>query len=308
MTPSDYRGRFAPSPTGPLHFGSLIAAVGSFADARQQRGRWLVRIDDLDQQRLVPGAAQHILETLEAFGLFWDETPTYQSARSAHYRQALDRLRQTGQTYPCGCSRREVRQHNRLGPEGPIYAGRCRNGLPAGRPARSERLRVHDQPISFADRIQGRFSQCLSAEVGDFVLRRADGFYAYQLAVVVDDAEEGVNQVVRGADLLLSTPRQIDLQQRLGLPTPIYAHLPLALGDDGRKLSKSLAAVPVNAADPLPALIQAWRFLGQSPLAERAMSIGEFWAQAIPLWDIAAVPRQQSQPAPSPHEPDRHSP
>lgn len=299
MTRLPYRGRFAPSPTGQLHVGSLVSAVGSYADARQQQGDWLVRVDDLDRQRVVPGAASQILATLEAFGLRWDETPIHQSACAEAYESALDQLRQAGHTYPCACSRREIRQQGRIGPEGPVYAGTCRAGLRTGRTARSERLRVPDRSISFHDRIQGRFTQAVSAEVGDFVIRRADGFHAYQLAVVIDDAAQGITQVVRGADLLLSTPRQIVLQQLLGLPTPTYAHLPLVLGPDGRKLSKSLSAVPVNAADPLPALLQAWRFLGQTPLAERPSSVSDFWTQAIPRWNSAAVPRQRSLPMPA---------
>jgi glutamyl-Q tRNA(Asp) synthetase len=293
MPCSNYRGRFAPSPTGPLHFGSLVAAVGSFADARHHQGAWLLRIDDLDRQRAVPGADRRILATLDAFGLRWDEALRYQSLNTARYEAALEALRAAGVTYPCGCSRREIRAQGRPGAEGPIYAGTCRNGLPPGRHARSERLRVDAGAIVVEDRIQGRFSQDLGTEVGDFVLRRADGFHAYQLAVVIDDAEQHINQVVRGADLLISTPRQVHLHRLLGLPTPGYAHLPIALGEDGRKLSKSLAAVPVDPADPVPALLRAWRFLGQRPLPEDPQGVDEFWALAIPRWTLGAVRRQQ---------------
>lgn len=292
-----YRGRFAPSPTGPLHFGSLVAAVGSFADARQQDGAWLVRIEDLDQQRAVPGANAAILKTLEAFGLWWDETLRYQSARAADYDAALEQLRAQGMVYACACSRRETAEHGLRGPEGPIYSGRCRQGLPPGRAARSERLRVERNPVSFRDRIQGHFSQDLAAEVGDFVLRRADGSHAYQLAVVVDDAEQGITTIVRGADLLLSTPRQIYLQRLLGQPTPAYAHLPLALDQAGRKLSKSLAALPINANAPLPALERAWHFLGQRPLETPCDDVEHFWQQAIPCWDISRVPVRQGSEA-----------
>lgn len=298
-----YRGRFAPSPTGSLHFGSLVAALASYADARHHAGAWLLRIDDLDQQRTLPGAADGFLATLEAFGFCWDEPPARQSEQIEAYEAALVKLRRSGQVYACGCSRREVRQLGRVGPEGPIYAGTCRNGLPAGRAARSERLRVDAQPISFDDRIQGQFSQALDDQVGDFVLRRADGFHAYQLAVVIDDFVQGITQVVRGADLLLSTPRQIYLQRLLGVPTPGYAHLPVALGADGRKLSKSHAALPVSAAEPVPALLKAWRFLGQAPLADPPQSVSDFWRQAIPHWNSGAVPRERARlaaPLPNP--------
>lgn len=287
---SRYRGRFAPSPTGLLHFGSLIAAVGSFADARQQAGAWLVRIEDLDQQRAVPGADVAILNTLEAFGLWWNEDITYQSQRHACYEAALERLRRDGLIYPCACSRREIVAGGLQGPEGPIYPGSCRIGLPPGRAERSLRLRVDCDELSVFDAIHGMTSQDLASEVGDFVLRRADGFFAYQLAVVVDDGEQDISHVVRGADLLSSTPRQIYLQRCLGLAQPDYAHLPLVLGDDGRKLSKSLAAAPVDATDPLPALIQAWHLLGQASLDERPANVTEFWQQAIRRWDITRIP------------------
>ncbi|MCF7995998.1 MAG: tRNA glutamyl-Q(34) synthetase GluQRS [Chromatiaceae bacterium] len=286
-----YRGRFAPSPTGPLHFGSLLAAVGSFADARANAGVWLVRIEDLDRNRSVAGADAHILSTLEAFGLWWDEQVVYQSQRSSHYEAALERLRRDGLSYPCACTRREIAAHGIQGPEGPIYTGHCRNGLPQGRVARSERLRIDGDQLSLTDAVQGPITQQLMTEVGDIVLRRADGFYAYQLAVVVDDGDQAITQVVRGADLLISTPRQLYLQRCLGLPQPGYAHLPLVLGDDGRKLSKTLAAAPVDPSDPLPALDRAWRFLGQSPLEAPPHTVSEFWQQAIPRWDRARIPR-----------------
>jgi len=294
-----YRGRFAPSPTGPLHFGSLVAAVASFADARHQGGEWLVRMEDVDRQRAVPDVGREILAALTAFGLRWDGPVLYQSARSAHYDEALSGLRQAGLSYPCACTRREVAAAGRPGPEGPVYAGRCRNGLPADRSARSERLRVEQVEIAVDDRIQGRLRQDLATEVGDFVLRRADGFYAYQLAVVVDDAAQQINQVVRGADLLSSTPRQIHLQRLLGLPQPQYAHVPLALDPDGRKLSKSLDAAPVDPGDPIPRLLQAWRFLGQASLPETPRDVGDFWRQAIPRWRIETVPRASQVPCSS---------
>ena len=290
------RGRFAPSPTGPLHFGSLIAAVGSFADSRARGGTWLVRMEDLDRTREVPGAADRILRTLEAFGLYWDGPVLRQSQRTDTYAAALAQLGALGLTYPCGCTRREIALHGRDGPEGPIYPGTCRHGLPPGRAPRSIRLNVGDAAITFSDRIQGPRHQVLAAEVGDFVLRRADAIHAYQLAVVVDDAEQGITDVVRGADLLSSTPRQILLQRHLGLPEPAYAHLPLAVDAAGRKLSKSLAALPVDAARPLPALLGVWRFLGQSEPPVRPEGVADFWTWALARWDSARVPAQPKRP------------
>ncbi len=285
-----YRGRFAPSPTGPLHFGSLLAAVGSFADARAHQGVWLVRIEDLDANRAIPGADSAILSSLEAFGLDWDEAVVYQSQRSALYQEAIERLRQLGLSYPCACSRREIASQGRPGLEGPLYPGTCRSGLPAHRKARSLRLRIDCGELRIDDAVHGAVVQHLAREIGDMVLRRADGFYAYQLAVVVDDADQDVTQVVRGADLLASIPRQVYLQRCLDLPQPAYAHLPLVLGADGRKLSKSLASAPVDPQNPLPALERAWRLLGQTALEDSPADISEFWQQAIPRWSLSSVP------------------
>ena len=285
-----YRGRFAPSPSGALHFGSLVAAVGSFTDARAHAGEWLVRMEDIDRTRERPGAADGILRTLDAFGLHWDGPVLYQRLRAAAYADALAELQAQGLCYPCGCTRREIALHGRPGTEGPIYPGTCRDGLPPGRSPRSVRFRSSDEPVGFSDAIQGPQRQHVAREVGDFVLRRADGMHAYQLAVVVDDAEQGITHIVRGADLLRSTPRQLLLQRHLGLPEPAYAHLPLALDDTGRKLSKSLAAVPVDARDPLPALLAAWRFLGQRPPPEPPEDVAGFWAFAVPGWQRNRVP------------------
>lgn len=298
------RGRFAPSPTGPLHFGSLVAALGSFADARHQSGEWVIRIEDLDRAREVPGAADGILRTLEAFGFWWEGPVLYQSQRTRDYAEALAALRARGLTYGCGCSRREIAERGRLGPEGPIYPGTCRpasvttdsapDRTTASAP-RAERLMVEPLTLTFTDRIQGKISQRLDELVGDFVLKRADGLHAYQLAVVLDDAEQGIDSVLRGADLLLSTPRQVYLQQLLGLLQPEYAHLPLALDNAGRKISKSQAAAPVDSKDPLPALAQAWRFLGQRPLPETPGSVEDFWQLAVPAWELERVPQTPSQ-------------
>ncbi len=258
-------GRFAPSPTGPLHLGSLVTAVGSFCLARQTGGRWLVRIEDLDAPRVVPGAADDILRTLEAFALHWDGAIVWQSRRTAAYRAALEDLRRKGLVFDCACSRREIlASAPHPGEEGPIYPGTCRGGLPRERRSRALRLRVPAADFCYTDGVLGPQAQHLATAVGDFVLRRADGLFAYQLAVVVDDAAAGVNQVVRGADLLGSTPRQVYLQQCLGYPLPRYYHLPLALAPDGEKISKRHGAVSVaRGARPGPLLCRALRFLGQ---------------------------------------------
>ncbi len=290
------RGRFAPSPTGILHFGSLIAAMASRAQARSREGEWLVRIEDLDRPREVPGAARALLHTLHALGLDWDAPPLYQSERTAAYDTALAWLESLGLVYPCGCTRSEIAAAGRPGREGPIYPGTCRNGLPPGRRPRALRMRTHPGQIDFLDLIQGEQRQDVAQTVGDFVLRRADGIHAYQLAVVVDDAWQGIGQVVRGADLLDSTPRQILLQRALGLPTPVYAHVPLALDPAGRKLSKSLASAPVDPADPLPALRRAWDWLGQVPAPPRCTVAG-FWVHALAHWQIEGVPACRAAPA-----------
>ena len=254
-----YTGRFAPSPTGPLHMGSLIAAAASWLDARAAGGRWLLRIEDLDRPRCMPGAADAILRTLERLGLHWDGEVVYQSARTERYRAALERLQP--HTYWCGCTRREIADSSLgLASDGArIYPGTCRARSP--REPRALRVRTSREPIAFADRVQGRCEQLLERDVGDFVLYRADGQFAYQLAVVVDDAEQGVTDVVRGADLLDSTPRQIYLQRLLGYTTPRYLHVPVALNASGEKLSKQTAAAPIEA--DRHALGRALRFLGQ---------------------------------------------
>ena len=287
-----YVGRFAPSPTGPLHFGSLIAAVGSYLQARKMEGRWLVRMEDLDLPRVVPGAAEAILSTLESFGLFWDDEVLFQSSRFPAYGAALERLEE--HLYPCGCSRAEILRSS--GARG-IYPGTCRHGLPPGKSPRALRLSTRRQEITFRDRIQGRYRQDLEREVGDFVVRRADGLFAYQLAVVVDDAEQGVTEVVRGSDLLDSTPRQILLQRLLGYPTPGYAHLPVITNRQGQKLSKQTHAPPLDRRRPLPALWQALDFLGQRPPRELLDGdLDAFWEWAIAHWDIGEVPRILSRP------------
>ncbi|HEV7489084.1 MAG TPA: tRNA glutamyl-Q(34) synthetase GluQRS [Thermoanaerobaculia bacterium] len=243
-------GRFAPSPTGPLHLGSLVAALGSWLFARREGGRWMVRMEDLDTPRVVAGSADEILRALERYGLTWDGEVVHQSQRIALYDDALATLRAKNLVYDCGCSRADLARTASapLGRE-PVYPGTCRGGLPAGRVARAVRFRTSHEVITFDDRIRGRVEEDLAAETGDFVVRRADGVYAYQLAVVVDDAAQGVTQVVRGADLLTSTARQIALQRALGLQTPTYAHLPLVLNPDGSKLGKREGALPLPSLD-----------------------------------------------------------
>lgn len=295
-----YHGRFAPSPTGPLHFGSLVAAVGSYLDARSHGGTWRLRMEDVDRPRCQPGADGDILHTLTAFGFEWDGEVLVQSRREEVYQAALERLKSTGRIFPCACTRRELAdsqlaQSLPLASDGAqIYPGTCRAGLPPGKPARSWRLRVDDEAIAFEDAVQGRIEQALARETGDFVLLRADGLHAYQLAVVADDAAQGITHVVRGADLLDSTPRQILLQRLLGLPTPSYAHLPVAVNAAGEKLSKQTRAAPLDIGRSRNILCEALNFLGQGPPAELGEdSLAGLWRWALAHWDLAKVPRRR---------------
>jgi glutamyl-Q tRNA(Asp) synthetase len=294
--PAAYRGRFAPSPTGPLHAGSLVAALASWLDARAAGGAWLVRIEDVDQPRCVPGAGEFILQQLATCGLLPDEPPVWQSARSALYEAALARLLSAGQAYPCACSRKEIdlalaaqgQVHQRHGER--VYPGTCRAGL-QGRAARAWRLRT-DLPASggprlaWHDRRLGPQCQDVAAEVGDFVLKRADGLWAYQLAVVVDDADQGITHVVRGEDLADNTPRQILLQRLLGLATPSYLHTPLVLAADGQKLSKQNGAQALDLSDPLAALRLAARALGL-PTDLPSTGLEAWLAAAVQAWASA---------------------
>jgi glutamyl-Q tRNA(Asp) synthetase len=283
-----YIGRFAPSPTGPLHAGSLVAALASYLDARAHNGTWLIRIEDIDEARTVPGAAEAILETLRAFGMESDGEVVWQSRRKALYQGAFDRL--DAHAYPCGCNRREIAD-SRIGlaaDGAALYPGVCRDGLPQGRTARSLRVRVPEPGadlIVFTDRLSGEERQQLASESGDFVLRRADGYWAYQLAVVVDDALQGITDVVRGADLLDSTPRQVYLQHLLGYPTPRYLHVPVVRNAAGEKLSKQHGALSIAPGDDvaaIEALLAAAHFLGL-PM-QRAQSLDAFWKAAIDDW------------------------
>ena len=291
LAPAGYRGRFAPSPTGDLHPGSLLAALGSWLLARAHGGQWLVRIEDIDPPREVPGAADRQLADLAAFGLRPDGPVVRQSTRHALYRDALDRLLAGGQAFACHCSRSE------LAATGGLHR-RCVARRPRPHPA--IRLRVPDGTrVAFDDLVQGPQEQDVAAAAGDFVLLRADGCWAYQLAVVVDDADQGITDVVRGADLLDSTPRQILLRRALGLPTPRYAHLPLLLDAGGRKLSKSDAATPLDPANPLPALRAAWVALGQPAAALAACAdVAGLLRQARSCFDPGRIPRLQAAAAP----------
>ncbi|KND59778.1 glutamyl-Q-tRNA synthetase [Candidatus Burkholderia verschuerenii] len=280
-----YRGRFAPSPTGPLHAGSLVSALASYLDARAHGGQWIVRIEDVDEPRTVPGAADEILATLAHFGMHSDEAPIWQSERGAAYEHALERLQAVGLVYPCGCTRREIAdsllhaRHATL-----AYPGTCRNGL-HGKPARAWRLRVPDGDaarVSFVDRWQGPQTQDLATEVGDFALKRADSLWAYQLAVVVDDADAGITHVVRGADLLDSTARQIVLQRCLNVATPSYLHVPVVNNREGEKLSKQTGAEALDRDAPLDALVRAARHLGIETAETEWLD--SFYAEATSQW------------------------
>lgn len=287
-----YTGRFAPSPTGPLHAGSLVAALASWLDARAHGGRWLLRIEDVDTPRCVPGADQRIIQQLEACGLRPDEAPLYQSGRGAHYQHALDKLIKSGLAYPCACTRQDISQalalrgtarerHGEL-----VYPGTCRAGL-QGKPARAWRFLSQAGELAWQDRRLGWQTQDVSQQIGDFVLRRADGLWAYQLAVVVDDAAQGITDVVRGQDLADNTARQLQLQRALGLATPRYLHTPLVLGADGEKLSKQNGALALDVSNPLAALNAAAACLGlpaQSGTPAQALAQWTFaWTLAWPL-------------------------
>jgi glutamyl-Q tRNA(Asp) synthetase len=286
-----YIGRFAPSPTGPLHFGSLVAAVASFLDARAVSGRWLLRMEDHDRPRCEAGSADTILRQLDAYGLHWDGSVLYQSQRDDAYAEALATLQAIGAVYPCACTRSQLAQAPRNHEGEILYPGTCRNGLPLGAVARAWRVRVPDVSTCFRDRIHGDLQQNLAQEVGDFIVKRADGLFAYQLAVVVDDAFQSVTHIVRGADLLWNTPRQIHLQTLLGLPTPVYAHVPLVTNAAGQKLSKQTLAPALPDAGCGAVLAETLAALGHAPPAELGgADPTELLRWASAHWDMARVP------------------
>lgn len=295
-----YRGRFAPSPTGPLHFGSLTTAVGSYLSARHARGEWHVRIDDLDRPRIVPGAADAILRTLEAFGFQWDGPVCYQSQRTEAYAAALSELRRRGAVYECSCSRRELQalaRHHGTGDEADEirYPGLCRTGPLAPERNLAVRFRVPSGPVAFDDQLQGHVVTDVEAESGDFVVRRRDGLFAYQLACVVDDHDQGFTHIVRGADLLGSTARQILLQRTLAYPQPTYAHLPVMVDAAGRKLSKSSAAPAVDPSRASAVLWQAFQYLQLAPPAPlRTAPTRDLWSWALEHWGTAALRGQRT--------------
>lgn len=285
-----YRGRFAPTPSGPLHFGSLVAAVGSYLEAKSRGGEWHLRIDDLDPPRVAPGAVESILRCLEALGFEWDGPIVYQSRRMPAYHAALHQLRELGAVYPCACSRKEIAESARAGTEARVYPGLCRAGLPSGRRARALRLNVEGMRAEFEDGLLGPQRRDLAREYGDFILYRADGVYAFHLASAVDDAEYGMTDVVRGADLLDSSACQLGVVRLLGLQAPHYVHLPVAVDGRGEKLSKQTNAMPVDTARPLGVLHAVLRYLNQSTEAEPEWaSLEEFWRNAILRWDLLRV-------------------
>ena len=285
-----YRGRFAPTPSGPLHFGSIVAASGSFLEARTRSGQWHLRIDDLDPPRVVPGAAEDIVRCLRAFGFEWDGEIVNQSARGAAYRHAFERLLREGMAYPCACSRKEIAERAVMGAEGPIYPGTCRNGMPPGGSARAWRMRTTGVAVEFDDRVLGPQRRDLERDSGDFVLLRADGVWSFQLASAVDDAQMGMTDIVRGADLLESSARQIHVLRALGEAVPTYAHLPVARDASGEKLSKQTKAPAVDARRASAVLVEALQFLGQ-PVPEELFraDIRTVWSWAMDNWRLRRV-------------------
>lgn len=288
-----YIGRFAPSPTGRLHFGSLLAATASYLQARSQQGQWLLRIEDLDKPREQAGAAEAIIQTLARYGFEWDQAIVYQSQRLPAYRHALESLRP--HLYACQCSRKQLQVLGSIGKFGPIYSGHCRSKLLNLGQEFAIRVKTIDKKICFTDLIQGCYCQNLALELGDFIIRRADQIFAYQLAVVIDDAWQGITEVVRGSDLLDNTPRQIHLQQLLSLPTPSYAHIPIAINELGQKLSKQTLAPALELKTQylLVNLCKALNFLGQTTTDSSSFtSTKEFWDWAIAHWDLNKIPKQ----------------
>ncbi|WP_438970841.1 tRNA glutamyl-Q(34) synthetase GluQRS [Methylophaga sp.] len=286
-----YVGRFAPSPTGPLHFGSLVAAVASYLDARSNEGSWLIRMEDLDKPREMPGAADDILRTLTAFGFEWDGEVVYQSQRYEAYQASLDKLISRDRVYTCSCSRREIAAIAHAGIEGPVYPGTCRSGMRQTEKAQAWRIKASASHVIFNDFFQGNIDHQMKLDIGDFILKRADGLFAYQLAVVVDDAETGITNVVRGVDLLNSTSRHILLQYLLTLPSPQYAHIPVVTNAQGKKLSKQTHAEPVHVKHAGHYLIDAFHFLGiDTSYYSASESLPALWKQAVKDWRLFAVP------------------
>ncbi len=293
--PAQYVGRFAPSPTGPLHFGSLLTAVASYLQAKSRSGLWLLRVEDIDPPRQQAGAVDEILTALERYGFEWDGPVSYQDDNQAKHLQVIAELREAGRAYPCSCSRRDLAQARR-GPLGAIYPGTCRDGFEGGDLA--IRVRTNGDAIEFIDVLQGRHRQHLESESGDFVILRRDGLIAYHLAVVVDDYVQGITEIVRGIDLLDSTPRQIHLQRMLGYRTPEYLHIPVAENDQGQKLSKLTGAAAIPLDDVRRTLVNSLDALGQQPPPELAeSSLNDIWSWAIKHWQVAVMAGQTAIPA-----------
>jgi len=292
---ASYVGRFAPSPTGPLHFGSLLAAVASYGQALANDGRWLLRIENIDPPREQPGADKLILDTLEAYGFEWDEPVSYQSDFAPRHETLVTSLVEAGLAYPCSCSRRDLADCPR-GPLGPIYPGTCRSACISS--DASIRLRVDDSPVGFEDALQGYFAQRLESESGDFVIKRRDGLIAYHLAVVADDFDQGISEVVRGVDLLDSTPRQIYIQRQLGFQTPAYMHIPVAINNEGQKLSKLHGSPAISADNAATELCLALRCLKQEPPDELAgHDVRSIWQWVANNWDATPLRGQTTIPA-----------
>ena len=293
-----YRGRFAPSPTGPLHFGSLIAATGSYLQAKHQHGEWFIRIDDIDPPREQKGAAEDILRVLEAFGFEWDSEVLYQSNRLKRYQEALEQLSEENKAYPCSCSRKTILQKTGQfkGQGDIIYPGFCRDGMieKADMTNHSIRLRCHEEPIYFHDPIQGQQKASFEKHIGDFILQRRDKLFSYHLASGIDDTEQQITEVVRGTDLLNCTPCQIHVQQALNLPSPHYCHLPVVVNKNGQKLSKQSYATPIDVKDSAVLLYKTLKFLGQMPPIELVKADQkEIWKWAKTHWRLDLVPKQQ---------------
>lgn len=277
----------------------MVAAVGSYLEARSRDGEWCLRIDDLDAPRVVPGATDAILRCLDAVGLEWDGAIVFQSARREAYHAALHRLHRLGVLYPCACSRKEIAESAPTGREGPLYPGTCRQGLPPGRPARAWRLNVRDTTVEFLDGVLGPQRRNLQSEAGDFIVYRADGLVTFQLAAAVDEIEMGITHVIRGADLLESSARQLYVLSLLGAPAPRYAHLPIAVDGRGEKLSKQTHAAPVDPARPMPVLCAVLRFLGQEvPVDLEQATLADLWRHALDRWDLKRVGARTHAPAP----------
>lgn len=292
-----YRGRFAPSPTGPLHFGSLVTAVGSYLEAKSHNGEWLVRIENLDKPREIPAASDEILRSLEILGMEWDQEVIYQDNRRDIYEKVLSLLYNSKLIYPCICTRKEIADSSVTGVSGPIYPGTCRDNAQKKDRTGAIRIKTNNNNIELTDSLYGLIGQKLESEIGDFILRRSDGIHAYQLAVVVDDAAQDITNVVRGADLLDSTPRQIYLQQLLGYKTPFYMHLPVVTDKQGKKLSKQTKAVFLDLSNPIKELIKALNFLGQEPPIELSEgTVSSFWGWAIQNWHPEKIHKKRTLP------------